>query len=798
MNVARFVLAATVLTLMLFLSAPQALREALATAPPQPSGATAPTPPNHSFDSGSYQVGTPPANHDFPDDAFDVGTPPTNHDFETGNGTGWTLDFGTASVESGGPTGYYLKLSGGSQVTSSDFTVPSNAQTLTFDFSRIAGSGTLTFFVIDAATRLTIESYGFDPYSAAWTDGGIPVETSWSNRNVALQIYASSFLTTIGLDNIGVMRHLQNNWKAVDTGTYTNAPDLGTDAPQGNYALLPPNSAMATELFTISDDAQEMTHLYSILNGPASYSVVLAFSGHSHTLFSGTCLDTSPTPWTLQHDTVVGHNGQLAQLQIIVNGACSPTWGSLAIDVAGVTNVVFSEWNLVNTVTGSVPWERRSDGPWGDHARMHWGPIYLSDPFTVPPNATSIAYKRKCETTDAALIWTIKILTGPDAGQDVSSIFLGRRFCDNPGELDWHTVNIGWGSYIVAGEQVQLEFTVGASDASVDIVRLDEVSFNLLAHLQGEGVKDEKDGDPVSVVSGAFTHSHTDVAIPGKGIPLGFTRYYSSQGSVTSELGYRWSHTYAMSLTIESDGDAIIQYPPGYTARFDWDSGTETFTAPTGNYDTLVKNVDSTYTLSTKAQVQFNFSSAGALTSIVDRNNNTTTLTYTAGRLTSVTDPGGRSLTFSYDDPAYPDNITKVTDPLPAPDTRTVEFTYDANGDLTQVQDVKGGTTTYVYSNHRMTSLTDANRQAVDDPETLVGGCGPAGTGDGVDDDSDGAIDDGCPNLVQSYDNANRVVEQSDALGGVTCIYYGTGPTVHQRGLPRGHPGAPGGPDRLR
>ena len=240
--------------------------------------------------------------------------------------------------------------------------------------------------------------------------------------------------------------------------------------------------------------------------------------------------------------------------------------------------------------------------------------------------------------------------------------------------------------------------------------------------------------DPVNTASGDFNHLHTDLAIPGRGIPLDFTRSYHSGSDTTRSLGQGWTHGFDMYLVFEGS-DVTVFYPQGHAVIFVFSGGV--YVPRPGVFDTFVDNGDGTFTFTTVSEIRYDFSSAGVLTSIADRNDNTTTLTYTAGLLTSVTDPGGRSLTFSYDDVQHPNFITKVTDPLPTPDTRTVEFTYDANGDLVQVTDVKGGTTIYAYDNHRLISLTDANDHVA---------------------------------VQNIYDSANRVVEQLDgeaAPGGV-------------------------------
>jgi YD repeat-containing protein len=143
-------------------------------------------------------------------------------------------------------------------------------------------------------------------------------------------------------------------------------------------------------------------------------------------------------------------------------------------------------------------------------------------------------------------------------------------------------------------------------------------------------------------------------------------------------------------------------------------------------------------------QSRLTFSTAGKLTSFVDRNGLTTSGSYNgSGHLSTVTDPGGRTLTFTTN--GTTGRITEISSQLTSsPNSyRTVAFEY-TNDDLTEVTDVKGGTTTYAYSSHRLTSLTDSNNHTAN---------------------------------TNVYDAASRVAKQTDAVSGKTCVYYGSGPT---------------------
>jgi RHS repeat-associated protein len=209
-------------------------------------------------------------------------------------------------------------------------------------------------------------------------------------------------------------------------------------------------------------------------------------------------------------------------------------------------------------------------------------------------------------------------------------------------------------------------------------------------------------GDPVNCATGVFWREFTDVSIPGRGVPLKFSRTYSSLDAETDgPLGYGWADSYDMSLSIDSEtGAARVREETGSEVTFP-SNGAGGFTTPPRVLATLVDNGDGTYTFSRYADhVQYVFSEAGQLLREVDRNGNTTTLTYSGGLLEKVTDPSGRSLTFTYTG----SQIHTITDPL----GRTTTFGYDASGDLVSVTDPLRRTWSFAYNaDHLLLSMTD-------------------------------------------------------------------------------------------
>jgi len=208
----------------------------------------------------------------------------------------------------------------------------------------------------------------------------------------------------------------------------------------------------------------------------------------------------------------------------------------------------------------------------------------------------------------------------------------------------------------------------------------------------------------VNVVFGNFVWQELDLSIPGRGLGFTFARTYNSADVAAGPLGQGWTHSYNLSLTIESSTSVLIRMADGHLDRYLLSD--TVWLPPVGIHNTLIDNGDGTFSLKLKNQTIYNFDSNGKLSTVVDRNGNTVTLSYTDNNLTQVSDPGGRNYTFAYD---TNNRLLSVTDPT----SRHVDFIYDANGLLTTVTDPRGKVTTYGYdADGRLVSLTDANNHA--------------------------------------------------------------------------------------
>jgi YD repeat-containing protein len=214
--------------------------------------------------------------------------------------------------------------------------------------------------------------------------------------------------------------------------------------------------------------------------------------------------------------------------------------------------------------------------------------------------------------------------------------------------------------------------------------------------------------DPVDTLAGAYTYSHTDLAIPGRGPSPAFVRSFNSNDTRVGPLGPGWTHNYAAHLSLSGDGaGTLILETAGGCSDTYTTSGGGVYTSPVAVYTTLVRNNDGSFTATNLDQSSMSFNGAGQLIKVTDRYGNSSTLSYnSSGQLTSVSDPAGRgSLTFSYTAAL----LTSVTDW--ASPARSVTFGYDASNRLHTVTDRTGKITAFGYdgTSSRLTTITDAN-----------------------------------------------------------------------------------------
>lgn len=223
---------------------------------------------------------------------------------------------------------------------------------------------------------------------------------------------------------------------------------------------------------------------------------------------------------------------------------------------------------------------------------------------------------------------------------------------------------------------------------------------------------------PISLATGDTYIKQTDVNIPGLGGGLKLVRTWNSIWPSTQSafqvgmFGPNWRSTYEERVFAGSDGYIKYARSNGNFWSFGYSGGMWAPAAPANATATLAQG--STYwslTFQDGEQRQYNFNS-GSLTAIIDRNGNTTSLSYDAtNRLTTVTDAASRTLTFSYGNSSYPNQVTGVSSSVGL----SLTYAYDSQGRLSQVTYPDSTTITLNYNSQSLiTSVTDQNNKVLE------------------------------------------------------------------------------------
>lgn len=219
-------------------------------------------------------------------------------------------------------------------------------------------------------------------------------------------------------------------------------------------------------------------------------------------------------------------------------------------------------------------------------------------------------------------------------------------------------------------------------------------------------------GNTVDLATGVKIEKNTYISIGGARGGLELTRIYSSDLAQTCDncaFGRGARHNYEVRLTgtFQLNGAGRVVMPEQRTGRLFSYTRTDTdgalvfaTTATSGQLaDVVRKLTNGTLEYRQGDGETWRFDAQGRATAMVDRNGNTTTLTYTGANLTRITDAVGRQLNLGYTGSV----ITSATDPL----GRVWRFAYNGNL-LTTVTDPLSFTMTYGYSiAGLLTSVTD-------------------------------------------------------------------------------------------
>jgi YD repeat-containing protein len=222
---------------------------------------------------------------------------------------------------------------------------------------------------------------------------------------------------------------------------------------------------------------------------------------------------------------------------------------------------------------------------------------------------------------------------------------------------------------------------------------------------------------PVNLANGNTYIEETDVRIPGLGGGLTLARTWNSLWPSTQSafqiglFGPNWRSNFEERVFLGSDH--YIKYARGDGSFWSFGVGGAGWAvAAPANVSASLTSGSSYWTLTFQNGEQRHFDNiSGKLTSIIDRNGNTTTLSYDSlSRLVTVTDPVSRHLYFSYGSgSSY--LVTSVTSDFGV----SVSYSYDTSGRLLQVTEPDLSTLNFSYDSHSfISSVVDANAKVLE------------------------------------------------------------------------------------
>jgi RHS repeat-associated protein len=224
----------------------------------------------------------------------------------------------------------------------------------------------------------------------------------------------------------------------------------------------------------------------------------------------------------------------------------------------------------------------------------------------------------------------------------------------------------------------------------------------------------------VNLATGSLLQSEALFAARGGSLAAAISLTYDSLDPRTGPLGPKWSHSYDIGLIPNLDGSVALR--EGNKRRLYSLSG-GVYVPDNGDYSTLVRSADNTFTLTYKDGTKKKFNGSGQLIAITDMNGNSLAFAHDpSGNLASVIDAAGRTTTFAYD---ATNRLTTITDPAGKnytftyssnmlstviwPDNSSWQYTYNAKGFMLNKTDPLDKITTYTYdASHRVLTGTDS------------------------------------------------------------------------------------------
>jgi YD repeat-containing protein len=219
-------------------------------------------------------------------------------------------------------------------------------------------------------------------------------------------------------------------------------------------------------------------------------------------------------------------------------------------------------------------------------------------------------------------------------------------------------------------------------------------------------------GHPISLASGNTYIVESDIKVPGLSSGLKLVRIWNSMWPSTQSafqvglFGPNWRSNYEERVFLGSDN--YMKYARGDGSFWSFGAnGSSLSVAAPANVNATLSQGSSYWTIAFQNGEQRLFDNAsGNLISIIDRNGNTTQLSYDAvGRLVTVTDPVSRHLYFS-----YANGSSLLVTGVSSDVGLSLTYAYDSQGRLTQVTEPDSSTLSFQYNSQSLvTAVTDSN-----------------------------------------------------------------------------------------
>jgi RHS repeat-associated protein len=612
----------------------------------------------------------------------------------------------TRTEEGNGNVYVYARISKDHSVTTAAFTVDSSAQSATVSMT---GASTVS----DQYKIEVLSGPTFATATQVWVNTSTPdswhaVQVNlapWQGQSIKVRI--TWLYGAVGADDIALQQMIAPGWQMTDN------PYVLTDPDSNRY--LSTNGELLSDPFTLATDVQQIslrhrgsgsanTFFVKLLRGP-TFGEEIDLAGLT---------SSATTGWQTLKIAVNLYAGETVKVKLVRH------FGRLHFDDVAVGETILPGWQPTNL----DPIATGEDG-YGSYVTSDDGTAFIIRSSELSPGILN-----RSGDSDARY-YAIAYNIGQATGSLLRVYWVDAQ--GNSTQLMQDAANTPTGYRIRYFPVYDFLQPIGRLVINVtNGGRVYSIGDNIARQQLNEPFS-YKVGIQIDTASGAFGYQATDLRTAGV-TPLLFTRYYNGHADRLGPLGYRWSHSYETRLIVTNDNDVGIIFGSGKEVFF-IRNGTTFTPADARIYDTLVQNGDGSYTYTTKAKQQYNFTAAGFLSNSKDPNNNATTLAYDGNnRLTSVIAQGGATFTLAYDGNG---RLTTVTDPLGA----VVTYGYHAGGDLVSATRPASGVEQYSYNNHRLTQVVDALGNAL---------------------------------FQNSFDAWHRVVQQTDAAGKTLAVAYST------------------------